>query len=366
MSLDSKAKFDLKRLVKQLQQYRGSHTELVTVYVPAGYDLNNVIAQLQQEVGTAANIKSASTRNNVTDALERMIQHLRLVDRTPPNGYAAFSGNIAEREGQQNVQVFGLEPPLPMKTKIYRCDKIFLTEPLEDMVEDKDIFGLVVLDQRDATLALLKGKSIVPLKTTHSEVPGKMRAGGQSAPRFQRLRQDAVNLHFKKIADLMKDQFLTQPGLRGIILGGPGTTVNNFMNTEHYGGELKKKILGVKDLSYTGEFGLQELLEKSDDILAEEEVQKEKKVMQQFFHLLSTNLKRCAYGKEDVTKYLDMGAVEILLLSESMSEDSVVLFEEKALSFGTDVRIISTDTREGEQLKRIGMVAAILRYEANV
>lgn len=365
MSLDSKAKFDLKRLIKQLQQYRGSHTELVTVYVPQDYDLNNIISQLQQEVGTAANIKSASTRKNVSDALERMIQHLRLVDKTPPNGYAAFSGNIAEREGQQNVEVFGLEPPLPMKTKIYRCDKVFLTEPLEEMIVDKDSYGLVVLDQRDATLALLKGKAIVPLKTTHSEVPGKMRAGGQSAPRFQRLRQDAVNSHFKKIASLMKEQFLTQEGMRGIILGGPGTTVNNFMNTEHFGGEIKKKIIGVKDLSYTGEFGLQELLEKSEDLLGEEEVQKEKKVMQDFFYLLSTNTQKCAYGKDDVQKFLDMGAIDILLLSEAMDEENLIAFEEKAQEFGTDVRIISVDTREGEQLKRIGMVAAILRYDAN-
>ena len=365
MSLDSKAKFDLKRLVKRLQQYRGSHTELVSVYVPSGYDLNNTISQLQQEVGTAANIKSASTRKNVTDALERMIQHLRLVDRTPPNGYAAFSGNVAEREGQQDVEVFGIEPPMPLKTKIYRCDKQFVTEPLDEMTLDRDMYGLAVLDQRDATLALLKGKVIVPVKTTHSEVPGKMRAGGQSAPRFARIRQDAINSHFKKIAQLMKEQFLTQEGLRGIILGGPGTTVNNFMNTEHFGGEIKKKIIAVKDLSYTGEFGLQELLDKSEDILAEEEIQKEKSIMQKFFHYLSTSSGKCAYGKDDVLKFLEMGAVDVLLLSESLDDDLVTIFEDKAQEFGTKVSIISTDTREGEQLRRIGMVAAILRYDAN-
>jgi hypothetical protein len=37
-------------------------------------------------------------------------------------------------------------------------------------------------------------------------------------------------------------------------------------------GDLKKKIIGTKDLSYTGEFGLQELLDKSEDLLAAEEV----------------------------------------------------------------------------------------------
>ena len=41
------------------------------------------------------------------------------------------------------------------------------------------VYGLVVLDRRDAILALLKGKTIVPLQKTHSEVPGKFKAGGQ-------------------------------------------------------------------------------------------------------------------------------------------------------------------------------------------
>ncbi len=47
------------------------------------------------------------------------------------------------------------------------------------MIEAKEVYGLVVLDARDADLALLKGKSIIPLTHTHSHVPGKMKAGGQ-------------------------------------------------------------------------------------------------------------------------------------------------------------------------------------------
>ena len=41
---------------------------------------------------------------------------------------------------------------------------------------------------------------------------------------------------------------------------------------------------------------------------------------------------------------------------------SIEKFEDKADELGTHVEIISTDTREGVQLKEIGKVAAILRY----
>ena len=88
----------LKHFVKELETFRGRHTELVSVYVPSGYELTAVINQLQQEQGTASNIKSKVNRDNVIAALEKMIIHLKLVKRTPANGLMSFAGN--GRSGQ--------------------------------------------------------------------------------------------------------------------------------------------------------------------------------------------------------------------------------------------------------------------------
>lgn len=325
--------------------------------------MNKIINHLNQEQGTAVNIKSTSTRKNVIDALERMIQHLRLYTKTPPNGLAVFSGNIAEREGQSDVKVWSLEPPIPLKFRIYRCDKDFLLEPLREMMETKEVYALIVMDRRDAMLALLKGKTIIPIKKTHSEVPGKIRAGGQSAARFARLREGAAKAHFKKIADYMKDEFLKLEGLKGIIIGGPGTTVTDFLGKDYLTGDVKKKIIAQKDLSYTGEFGLQELLDKSQDVLAAEDVAAEKEIMQKFLEMLAKNSNKVSYGETQVKKVLEQGAVDVLLLSESLDDKKIEEFEEKAKELGTTVKIISVETREGVQLRDIGKIAAILRYE---
>ena len=363
MSLSALQRFDLKRLIKELQGYRGRHTELVTVYVPAGYDLNKVINQLSQEQGTAENIKSTSTRKNVIDALERMIQHLKLFKRTPENGLAAFAGNVAEREGQSDVKVWSIEPAVPLKTRIYRCDKDFKLEPLEDMLDIKEYYGLVVLDRRDAMMAYLKGKAIIPLVKTHSEVPGKTKAGGQSAHRFAQIRENAKIDHFKKIAEYMKEEFLNKEGLKGIIIGGPNITVNDFLGRDYVTGDVKKKIIGIKDLSYTGEFGLQELLDKSQDVLAQEEIADEKKIMNRFFEFLATKPRIVAYGEQEVRSFLEMGVVDTLILSENLSEEKIQELEQSAVKKNVNIKLISTETREGVQLREIGMIAAILRYE---
>jgi len=70
MALDSKQKYELKTIIKELEQYRGRHTELVSVYVPSGYDINKIVGHLCDEQGTANNIKSPGTRKNVIDALD--------------------------------------------------------------------------------------------------------------------------------------------------------------------------------------------------------------------------------------------------------------------------------------------------------
>ena len=110
---------------------------------------------------------------------------------------------------------------------------------------------------------------------------------------------------------------------------------------------------------------LQELVDKSDDILAQEEIMHEKQIMNRFFTLLSTKPGMVSYGEDEVKKNLEMGSVEVVLLSESLEEDKLEDFEELAKPSSAEVSIISTETREGVQLRDIGKIAAILRYEVS-
>ncbi len=365
MSLTEQQKHKLKKFIKELDQFKGRHTELVSAYIPQGYEIVKIIQHLQQEAGTATNIKDSATRKNVIDALERMIQHLRLFKGTPEHGLAAFSGNVAAQQGKQDYRVWSIEPPTPLKTRIYRCDKEFVLDILREMLDEHEVYGLVVLDRRDAQIAFLKGKTIVPLVKTHSEVPGKFKAGGQSSQRFHRLIEGAAKEHFKKVAEYVKTQFLGNPDLKGIIVGGPGPTKYEFVDGGFITNELRKKIIGIKDLGYTGEFGLQELVDRSDDLLANEEIMAEKKIMAKFFDSLARNPQMVGYGEAEVLSRVQQGAVDTLLLSDELSEEKIELFEQEAAKMGTSVVLISTETREGVQLRDMGKIAALLRYEVH-
>ena len=358
-----KDKYKLKRFIKDLENFRGRGTELVSVYVPEGYDINKISNHISEEQGTASNIKSKQTRDNVISALEKIIQHLKLFKSNPPNGLAMFAGNVAEREGQQDYRVWSLEPPVPLRQRLYRCDKEFVLEPLRDMLVDDEAYALIVMDRREANIAVLKGKTIIPLVSTESMVPGKFKAGGQSAARFARNRELAAKEFYQKIGGMIKDQFFEMKELKGMIVGGPGPTKYEFVEGAFIPQQLKDKILGIKDLSYTGDFGLQELLERSQDILAEESVVGEKKIMNKFFDILSKTPGMATYGREHCMKMLKMGTMDTVLISESVDEAVVDEFLAEAEKMGTNVELISVETREGSQLKDLGGFAAILRYD---
>ena len=194
-------KSELAEILEKLEKYKGRHTELVTIYVPAGYDINSVQRQLGAEKSTAKNIKSTGTRKNVIDALEKLIRELKTLKKTPENGLALFSGNISKVEGQQDLQLWAIEPPSPIKSRLYRCDKEFVLEPLKEMLEVSEVFGLLVMDRKEATIGLLEGKRIEVLQKMTSGVPSKVRAGGQSSQRFHRITEGLTKNFYKRIAD---------------------------------------------------------------------------------------------------------------------------------------------------------------------
>jgi hypothetical protein len=183
-----------------------------------------------------------------------------------------------------------------------------------------------------------------------------------SAARFARIREGMAKEFYKRIAEEAKKEFLQLKELKGIIIGGPGPTKYEFHDGDYLITDLKKKVIGIKDITYTDESGLNELVEKGKDLLEKEAITKEKKLMERFLEALGKSSK-VTYGFDDVKKALEANAVELLLVSESMEEKKMDELEDLAAKSGCQMEIISIDTREGQQLRDLGGVGALLRYD---
>lgn len=355
-------KEELKEIVEELGSHKGRHTELVSVYIPTGYDVNSVQKQLEAEKSTAKNIKSTGTRKNVIDALDKLVRYLKDFKKTPENGLGLFCGNVSDIEGQQDLQLWAVEPPMPLKSRLYRCDKEFVLEPLRQMLEVEEVFGLVVMDRKESTIGLLEGKSIEVLQKMTSGIPSKVRAGGQSSQRFHRITEGLTKEFYKRIAEEMKKIFFEMPKLKGILIGGPIPTKDEFLDGDYLVTKLKEKVIGKLDIGDASESGLKELVERARDILAQQEIVHEKKVLEKFFETLGKNPDMAVLGAENTRVALQNGAVEILFLSEKTDKKISNELKKLAKNIGSEIEIISTETEEGQQFRNLKGIGAILRF----
>jgi len=358
-------KLELEELLQELEKYRGRHTEFITVYIPAGYDVNSVQKQLEAEKSTAKNIKSTVTRKNVIDALDKIVRHLKTLKKTPKNGLVLFCGNVSKVEGQDDLKFWDIEPPMPLKIRLYRCDKEFVIENLNAMLEVKEVFGLLVMDRKEATIGLLEGKRIEVLQKMTSGIPGKVRAGGQSSQRFHRLTEGLTRDFYKRIAEEMKKIFFEMPKLKGILVGGPIPTKDEFVDGEYMATKLREKLIGVKDIGNSDESGLKDLLEASKEILADQEIIYERKILEKFFETLGEKPDLVYYKIDDVKKALEYGAVETLFLSQKFDKTLSTELKKTADKMGSKVEIISLETDEGKQFDNLSGVGVLLRFRIN-
>ena len=357
------SKDELEELLVELESHKGRHTELISVYISADYDANTVQKQLEAEKSTAKNIKSTTTRNNVNDALDKIIRYLKGLKRTPENGLALFAGNISKVEGQMDMQLWIIEPPLPLKIRLYRCDKDFVLEPLQAMMEVSEVFGLLVMDRKEATIGLLEGKRIEVLQKMTSGIPSKIRAGGQSSQRFHRITEGLTKDFYKRIAEEMKKNFYDMPKLKGIIVGGPIPTKDEFLDNEYLATQLGEKVIGRVDIGGSDESGLKELVEKARPLLEGQEIVHEQKILEKFFETLGEKPELAFYKEADIRKALEYGAVEMLIISKDF--DKTIAHELKGLAKNIDskIEIVSTETTEGEQFMNLSGIGAILRFK---
>jgi peptide chain release factor subunit 1 len=406
--------FRLKKTLEALANKEGRGTELISLYIPPGKQISEVINMLRDEYGTASNIKSTTTRKNVQDAIVKVQQRLKLFKEAPENGLVIFCGAIPQNgAGSEKIETYLIIPPEPINVYLYRCDSRFHTEHLQELLREKETYGIILIDASDATLATLQGRKLEIIREITSGVPGKTRAGGQSARRYERLREMRLQEYFRRVGEHANETFLPIENLKGLIIAGPGPTKYDFEKGDYLNYMLKQKIIDVIDTAYVDEEGVKEVVGKAPEIMRKVRYIEEKEKMQQFLYEVGHDTGMATYGIEEVRKALEAGAVRTLLLSEGMDilqvkvkcntcgyeeqhtlkSQTLTSFEQslaenpcpqcKALSLSiaekqelietlaklaeytnTEVEIISGETEEGQMLKNsFGGVAAILRFK---
>ncbi|PJB21725.1 MAG: peptide chain release factor 1, partial [Euryarchaeota archaeon CG_4_9_14_3_um_filter_38_12] len=162
------AKYEFKRKLEELRSAKGRATELVSLHIPPSKQISDAVAYLRNEYAQSSNIKSKSTRKNVMWAIDSLMGKLKCFRKPPENGVVLFVGHKSAAGDKTEAVSYVIEPPEPITTFLYRCDSSFYLEPLEEMTKEKECYGLIVIDRKEATIGMLRGKRIETIKNVQS------------------------------------------------------------------------------------------------------------------------------------------------------------------------------------------------------
>jgi peptide chain release factor subunit 1 len=284
---------------------------------------------------------------------------------------------------------------------------------LQELLREKETYGILLIDASATTLATLQGRRLEIVRELTSGVPGKTRAGGQSARRYERLREMRLQEYFRRVGEHANETFLPIENLKGLIIAGPGPTKHDFEKGDYLNYMLKDKIIDTIDTAYVNEQGVKEVVDKAPEIMRKIRYIEEKQIVQQFLYEIGHDTGMATYGEEEVRRALEAGAVRTLLLSEGLdiirvkvkcnacgyeeqqtmksqmligfeqslsgkpcpkckapalavieTQELIENFAQLAEYTNTDIEMISGETEEGQMLKNsFGGIAAILRFK---
>jgi len=91
----------VKKLIKKLREAKGNGTSMISLIIPPKTQVAAIGKLLQEEQGTATNIKSRVNRLSVLSAIASARERLKLYNKIPNNGLVVYCGTVITEEGKE-------------------------------------------------------------------------------------------------------------------------------------------------------------------------------------------------------------------------------------------------------------------------
>eukprot|EP01122_Echinamoeba_exundans_P011486 TRINITY_DN4578_c0_g1_i1.p1 TRINITY_DN4578_c0_g1~~TRINITY_DN4578_c0_g1_i1.p1 ORF type:complete len:370 (-),score=113.43 TRINITY_DN4578_c0_g1_i1:326-1435(-) len=216
-----------------------------------------------------------------------------------------------------------IEPPRPLQRSLYFCGSRFQTDLLKEQLEDGVRYGFCIVDGSGADFYVVSGNRRELLFTlADPNLPKKHNKGGQSAPRFGRIHDEKRDQYLKKVSEKINATFIDPEThkviVEALIFAGCGDVKTQLAKCQELDQRVASRVVRCVDIQYDGDAGLSEALERSSDLLSDLEYNAERKVISEFFRVVSNDSGTACFGPQDVFYALEAGAVDTLILWQDL------------------------------------------------
>lgn len=139
-------------------------------------------------------------------------------------------------------------PPFPIEEDFEA--RAIERQPLEALLERPRVYAVFLLRLGGFSVGFFRGESLIDSKTGQRFVKGRHRKGGQSARRFERIREKHIDELFDKACETAREKLAPyEREVQHVFLGGDRRTLQQFRSVcdyfDGYGGRLMPRVLHV-------------------------------------------------------------------------------------------------------------------------
>lgn len=213
---------------------------------------------------------------------------------------------------------------------------------------------IVLLEDDTATLGLMRQFGIEYYGPIKGSVSGKRIV--------DKNRSKAITQFYEKVIESVNKFH----DIQNIVVAGPGFVKNDFydyIKNKHK--DLADKAI-IESTGSGGRVGIHEVLKKGtvEKLTVENRVASEMVAINSLLEEIGKNSSKVAYGEKETVKAINLGAVkQLLVLDSAVAINDMGNLMDMVENMNGEVMVISSQHEGGEQLKGLGSMAAILRYE---
>ena len=212
---------------------------------------------------------------------------------------------------------------------------------------------IVVIEDDTATLGLMRQFGIEYYGPVKGNISGK------------RILDKNRNKNIIKFYESIIDSINKFDSIQNIIIAGPGFYKNDFydyIKDKHK--DLASKSI-IESTGTGGRVGIHEVLKKGtvEKLTVENRVASEMGAINGLLEEMAQNSSKVAYGLDETTDAINLGAVErLFILDKMVATNNLGHQMDMVENMKGDVMVISSEHDGGKQLESLGGIAAILRY----
>lgn len=213
---------------------------------------------------------------------------------------------------------------------------------------------IVLLEDDTATLGLMRQFGI--------EYYGPIKGSVSGKHIVDKNRSKAITQFYEKVIESVNKFH----DIQNIVVAGPGFVKNDFydyIKNKHK--DLADKAI-IESTGSGGRVGIHEVLKKGtvEKLTVENRVASEMVAINNLLEEIGKNSSKVAYGEKETVKAINLGAVkQLLVLDSAVAINDMGNLMDMVENMNGEVMVISSQHEGGEQLKGLGSMAAILRYE---